>query len=70
MRSSIGIDSNKKITEPTDENTGDLKVHPNKSDLSSEESLSGILTQMKLLNSRFEEAFRTGINLEDVTNED
>lgn len=36
----------------------------------SQETNERILQQIQLLNLRFEEAFRTGINIEDVTNED
>lgn len=70
MRSSIGIDSTISITDPTDENTGDIKIHPSDIATRQLEAIEGIHSQLKRLNAMFESEFRTSINLEDVTNED
>jgi len=50
---------------PKDKN-GDIKV----TDESAAEAVEILINQITLLNLRFEEAFRTGIYLNDVTDED
>lgn len=66
MRSSIGIDSNKTITDPIDEASGNVKV-------SQDETLMGvmgdILSELKLMNARIECMVGSGIDHSDISHE-